>query len=140
MTLMIMIVIRIVDKNDDDVDNDYGDRKDAADTWRSDRSEGDCIFYCESSSKYSNGSCMLLRLTRRWLMRTILRMMMEVMIMMMRVILLMTANDHGEHEDGVNNDGNDDCDRSNDYAGGDISNDNVAVVVLMVLMITISMM
>ena len=73
-------------------------------------------------------------------MRTIMRMMMAVMIMMMRAILLVTANDRGKHEDGVINDGNDDCDRSNDYAGGDISNDNVAVVVLMVLMITISMM
>ena len=31
--MMIIMVIRIVDKNDDDVDNDYGDSNDAADTW-----------------------------------------------------------------------------------------------------------
>ena len=68
-----------------------------------------------------------------------MRMMMAVMILMMRVILL-TANDHGKHEDGVNTDGNDNCDSSNDGAGGDISNVNVAVVVLMMLMITISKM
>ena len=59
MTTMIIMVVRIVDKNDDNVDYHYGNRKDAADTWRSDRSEGDCIVYCESSSKYSNGNCMI---------------------------------------------------------------------------------
>ena len=30
MTMMVMMVIRIVDKNDNDVDNDYGDSNDAA--------------------------------------------------------------------------------------------------------------
>ena len=73
-------------------------------------------------------------------MRTIIWMMMAVMIMMVRGILLVTANDRGKHEDGVIDDGNDNCDSSNDGAGGDICNDNVAVVVLMRLMITISKM
>ena len=65
-----------------------------------------------------------------------MQMMMALIIMMMRVNLLMAVNDRGEHEDGVDYDGNDNCDSSNDGAGGDISNDNVAVVVPMMLMIT----
>ena len=33
MTMMVIMVVRIVDKNDDDVDNDYGDSiNDAAQT------------------------------------------------------------------------------------------------------------
>ena len=36
MTMMVIMVIRIVDKNDNDVDNDYGDSNDAAQTWCSD--------------------------------------------------------------------------------------------------------
>ena len=36
MTMMIIMVIRIVDKNDDDVDYHYGDSNDAAETWCSD--------------------------------------------------------------------------------------------------------